>query len=100
MGCASPQLYRKGFAKARESAKIEGWDENTLRHTFGSYRVASINDLERVRVEMGHSSSRTTSEHYVNAVRAAEAAAFWGIFPDSEKRQTVRSVTRTRAKSA
>ena len=100
MGCASPQLYRKGFAKAREAAKIEGWDENTLRHTFGSYRVASINDLERVRVEMGHSSSRTTTEHYVNAVRAAEAAAFWGVFPDSGAPQTVRSVTRTRAKSA
>ena len=100
MGCISPQLYRVGFVKAREAAGIEVWDENTLRHTFGSYRVASINDLERVRVEMGHSSSRTTTEHYVNAVRAKDAADFWAIFPDSAASRTVPLEATSEFKSA
>ena len=82
-GEVSPQLYRVGFAKAREAAGIRAWDENTLRHTFGSYRLAAIHDLERVRVEMGHSTTRTTTEYYVNAVRAADAAAFWNVIPDA-----------------
>jgi hypothetical protein len=32
---------------------------------------------------MGHTSTRTTSEHYVNAVRAADAEKFWAIIPNS-----------------
>ena len=99
-GCLSPQLYRVGFVKAREAAGIAVWDENTLRHTYGSYRVASINDLERVRVEMGHSSSRTTTEHYVNAVRAKDAAEFWAILPDPAAPESIPLAILAETKSA
>ena len=51
--------------------------------------MAALNDLERVRVEMGHTTSRTTSEHYVNAVRARDAAAFWALLPDAPARGKV-----------
>lgn len=80
-GKISAQAYRLGFARARKDAGLEAWDENTLRHTFGSYRTAALGDLEKVRLEMGHTTSRVTSEHYVNAVRAKDAAAFWKLMP-------------------
>lgn len=80
-GKASAQAYRNDFTEARTAAGITEWDENTLRHSFGSYRLAGISDLEKVRMEMGHTTARTTSEHYVNAVRAVDAAQFWNLRP-------------------
>ncbi len=80
-GQISPQIYRQEFAKAREAAGLTKWDENTLRHSFGSYRTADIGDLEKVRVEMGHTTTRTTAEFYLNAVRPKDAQAFWALTP-------------------
>jgi integrase len=93
---ASDQCYRDDFESARESANLATWDENTLRHTYGSHRVAAINDLERVKVEMGHTTSRTTSEHYVNAVRPKDAESFWNLRPQTEPT----NVTTMKRKSA
>ena len=94
-GKPSDQSYRKDFEKARAAAKLATWDENTLRHTYGSHRVADISDLERVKVEMGHTTSRTTSEHYVNAVKPKDAAAFWKLRPETERPANVTDLRQT-----
>ncbi len=93
----SEQNYRKDFEQARQLACLSKWDENTLRHTFGSYRVAAINDLEKVKIEMGHTTSRTTSEHYLNAVKEKEAKAFWNLRPQTGRPT---NVTNLNTKSA
>ena len=80
-GRISEQIYRTGFQKAREAAGITDWDENTLRHCFGSYRVAAISNLPQVMTEMGHTESRTTVSYYINAVSTADADSFWNIRP-------------------
>lgn len=83
-GKASDQCYRDDFESARASAKLTEWDENSLRHSFGSYRVADTQDLEKTKLEMGHTTSRTTSEFYVNAVLPDDAKRFWAILPQPE----------------
>lgn len=80
-GELSNQIYRKDFLAARTAAGLTEWDPNTLRHCYGSYRVASIQNIEQVKIEMGHTTSRTTAEHYLNAVRAKDAAEFWALVP-------------------
>ena len=84
-GEVSGQIYRKGFEAARTAAKIEAWDENTLRHCFGSYRYSSISDLARVAAEMGHTKTSTTLNHYVNARTPEETEAFWAVVPGGAK---------------
>ena len=84
-GEVSGQIYRKGFEAARTAAKIEAWDESTLRHCFGSYRYSSISDLARVAAEMGHTKTSTTLNHYVNARTPEDAAAFWAVVPGGAK---------------
>ena len=88
-GKASEQAYRNDFTEARAASGIEAWDENTLRHSFGSYRLAGTSDLEKVRMEMGHTTARTTSEHYVNAVRAVDAEAFWNLRPGTGEQKVL-----------
>lgn len=84
-GEVSGQIYRKGFEAARTAAKIEAWDENTLRHCFGSYRYSSISDLARVAAEMGHTKTSTTLNHYVNARTHEDSEAFWAVVPGGAK---------------
>lgn len=80
-GKVSSQAYRNDFSIAREQAGILEWDENTLRHCFGSYRLAETNDLKRTSVEMGHTNEQTTRQHYLNAVTSADGKAYWNLRP-------------------
>lgn len=57
------------------------WKHNGLRHSFASYRLATIQDLHRLREEMGHTSEQMARDHYVKAVVKSEAAKFWEIRP-------------------
>ena len=93
-GEMSGQVYRVAFERARELAGIEAWDENTLRHTFGTYRHAAIQNLPQLMAEMGHTEADTTVNHYVNAASAADAEAFWGIVPDGGRDEKVISISR------
>ncbi|NCY21291.1 hypothetical protein EBX31_04945, partial [bacterium] len=58
------------------------WKHNGLRHSFASYRLAVIQDLQKLRQEMGHTSEQMALNHYVQAVTKAEAARFWAIRPE------------------
>jgi len=97
-GKASGQAYKKDFAKAREKAGITEWDENTLRHCFGSYRVADTNDLKKVSLEMGHTTEQTTKQSYLNNVPAAEGAKFWNLRPGTGDEKIIRTEEETRHK--
>lgn len=88
-GKASAEAYRHDFVKAREKAGITEWDENTLRHCFGSYRVADTNDLKKVSLEMGHTTEQTTKQHYLNHVTAAEGAKFWNLRPGTGEEKII-----------
>lgn len=89
-GKPSGQAYRNDFAAAREKAGIAEWDENTLRHCFGSYRLADTNDLKKTSVEMGHTTEQTTRQHYLNAVSSANGKAFWELRPEQDpERKTI-----------
>jgi integrase len=97
-GKASIEAYRNDFVKARQKAGIAGWDENTLRHCFGSYRVAETNDLKKVSLEMGHTTEKTTKQHYLNAVTAAEGAKFWNLRPGTGDEKIIRTEGDTKHK--
>ena len=60
--------------------KLQEWPQNALRHSFGSYRLASCHDAARVSLEMGNSPQMVFA-HYRELVKAKDAERFWKIAP-------------------
>jgi integrase len=59
---------------------IGGWPRNVLRHSYGSYRAAVLNDIPALALEMGNSVS-IIEAHYREAVTPDVAAEFWKLTP-------------------
>lgn len=75
--------------KALEKA-VEGfkWDRNALRHSFGSYRLAKIQNIEQLRLEMGNS-PRQIQTYYNDPKTAEEAALYFSIVPGGAVKNVV-----------
>ena len=79
------KLRRGALAPGAETAEDEGWDgfpwkHNALRHSFISYRVAAIQNVNQVALEAGNS-PQMIFRHYRELVRPADAKAWFGIEP-------------------
>lgn len=75
--------YRHQGGKARAAAGIASWDENLLRHSYGSYRLASTQNAALVSEEMGNSPA-VLKRHYARPLDPATVAAYWRILPAGE----------------
>ena len=56
------------------------WKPNALRHSYGSYRLPILKNLNELALEMGNSPSMIM-RHYRELVKPAEAVKFWAIEP-------------------
>lgn len=74
-----PSMPTRGET-ARLGELIGGWPRNVLRHSYGSYRAADTKDAPALALEMGNSVTMIEA-HYMEAVGAADSAAFWGLVP-------------------
>ena len=74
--------YRNELSKAAKIAEVE-WQENLLRHSFGSYRLAQIKNVAQVADEMGNS-PQVVRTHYQNLVRPEAVADYWKISPERQ----------------
>jgi integrase len=68
--------------RLRDAATVAGipWEENLLRHSFGTYRLAVTKNAATVAEEMGNSPS-VVRTHYQNITSPAHAAAWWNVTP-------------------
>ena len=57
------------------------WKTNGLRHSYASYRLAMVEDVAKVSLEMGNSPQKIFS-NYRKVVTKSQAAAWFGIMPD------------------
>ena len=80
-GPVAPAGLRKRLdaAKAR-AGLLDDWPQNALRHSYGSYRLAQIQDAAKVSLEMGNSPQMVFG-HYRELVSPDDAAKFWSIAP-------------------
>jgi len=74
--------------KNPEPAKPVEWKKNALRHSFISYRVADIQDVNQVALECGNSPA-VIFKHYRELVRPGEAKKWFGIQPDANGKVVV-----------
>ncbi len=68
------------------------WKRNGLRHSFGSYRLPVLKDVNALALEMGNTPS-VIFRHYRELVTESEAAKYWQIRP--RRRSPTRSATCT-----
>lgn len=59
------------------------WKQNALRHSFISYRLAEIQDVNRVALEAGNS-PRMIFQHYRELCTPSDAHAWFALAPTSE----------------
>ncbi len=75
----SSSYLTKLQAKAAEGAKVP-WKHNALRHSFISYRVATVKNVDQVALEAGNS-PEMIFQHYRELVRPTAAKAWFAITP-------------------
>jgi integrase len=80
--CVWPQSndsFFKAMRRAADNAKIT-WKQNALRHSFISYRLAEIQDVNRVALEAGNS-PQMIFRHYRELATPQQATTWFAIAP-------------------
>jgi integrase len=76
------KLYER-LEKLSESTGV-AWKQNALRHSFCSYRMATLKDAPRVSYEAGNS-VRIIQRHYDKVVTESQGTAWFSIMPKTAK---------------
>ena len=71
--------FFKAMIRAADNAKIE-WKQNALRHSFISYRLAEIQDVNRLALEAGNS-PQMIFRHYRELATPEQARTWFSISP-------------------
>jgi len=60
------------------------WPRNCLRHSYVSYRLASLQDDSRVALEAGHTSAML-HKHYKDVVEEDASVKYWELYKNNVK---------------
>lgn len=83
-GPVAPAGLRKRFDAVKQRAGLlDGWPQNCMRHSYGSYRLALTQDAAKVSLEMGNSPQMIFA-HYRELVKPKDAARYWLIAPEAD----------------
>jgi integrase len=77
----SKAWFFKGLHNTAHDARIK-WKQNALRHSFISYRVAEIQDVNRVALEAGNS-PQMIFRHYRELATPEQAKTWFAIAPEA-----------------
>jgi integrase len=76
----SKDCFFKEMRRAADTARID-WKQNALRHSFISYRLAEIQDVNRLALEAGNS-PQMIFRHYRELATPEQARTWFAIRPD------------------
>jgi integrase len=79
----SKPWYFEALRNAADNAKTK-WKTNALRHSFISYRLALVQDVNRVALEAGNSPG-VIFRHYLELVTPQEAKTWFTIVPGAAR---------------
>ncbi|MDD5198993.1 MAG: hypothetical protein PHC88_04260 [Terrimicrobiaceae bacterium] len=73
---------RKRWALCRAMGWQDGWPEDVLRHSFGSYHLAKHQNAALTAEQMGHQNARMLYRHYREVVKdEADIEEYWALTP-------------------
>ena len=76
----SKAWFFEAIRNAAATAKVT-WKHNALRHSYISYRLAEIHDVNRVALEAG-TSPKMIHKHYRKLVTPEQAKSWFSITPE------------------
>ena len=76
---SAAEPYRRATALAKELGVR--WPQNVLRHSFISYRLALIKNVQQVALEAGNSPA-IIFKHYRELTTEDQAQEWFGILPE------------------
>jgi integrase len=80
-GLVVPTVKAQHRAVAALAAKLKiDWPRNVLRHSFISYRIATVKSADQVALEAGNSAA-IIFKHFRELATEADADAWFGILP-------------------
>ena len=77
------RMFAAELEATRTKAGITGDKDNAMRHSFGTYRTASTQNVAQVSLEMGNT-PKMVEDHYRELVNKKQAAAFFAIVPHAQ----------------
>lgn len=81
-GLIIPGRWRFKAARVRREAGLDGRElQDALRHSYGSYKLATENDLDALKLDMGHQHFEVFFAHYHNSMTKEQAAPYWEVLP-------------------
>jgi len=80
-------LHYKELKRLAEETGIP-WQNNALRHSFGSYRLAIVKSIDQVALEMGNSPEKVR-QNYNDPKSEKEAEEYFGIRLLTEERSVI-----------
>jgi integrase len=81
-GRVIPGRWRQKATRVRKEAGLDGLElQDALRHSFGSYMLATENNLDSLKSDMGHQHRDVFFNHYHNAMTSEQAAPYWNVLP-------------------
>ena len=89
-GPVSPRSYMTRHLHSLAEAAGIKWPKNSLRHSFGTYRLAQTQNVHQVSDEMGNSPAMVR-EHYRQLVTKAEADKWWAIIPNPADKASLKT---------
>ena len=83
-GALVPSNWGRKRRQVRTVLKLpeDGQKGSVFRHTYASMWLAAFGDMNALLLRMGHTTQRTTLEHYQRAVIKSDALEFWKIAPE------------------
>lgn len=79
-GLIMPKGWLRIWKDIRSTAGVQD-AKNQCRHSFASYLLASSNDVNYVRSQLGHDTKDILFEHYRALVYKKDAEKYWNIKP-------------------
>jgi integrase len=86
VGFGTPGTQTEKEKKA--GVKLIKWPQNSMRHSYGTYRLEQCHDAARVSLEMGNS-PQVVFAHYRHLVKPKDAERYWKIAPPSAGKKVV-----------
>jgi integrase len=72
------------FCKTKTAANVD-WSKDVMRHSFGSYLLASNNDAGKTSLQMGHTGNEILFKNYRSIIEEASAITeYWSITPNQK----------------
>ncbi|WP_302013936.1 tyrosine-type recombinase/integrase [uncultured Akkermansia sp.] len=78
-----PSNWVRKWKAIRKAAGI-GDLQDVCRHTYASYWLAKNESMDRLLMNMGHTTNKVTLKHYLTACERRDAEIFWRLTPAAQ----------------